>query len=207
MTAPEIVVFDLGKVLVDFDYMRAARAIAAHGTVSPEAINQLINQSPLLTRYELGKMSDKEFFNEVPLATGFQGDFEEFAPLFGDIFSAMPPMIELHAQLQKSGIPTYVFSNTNGLAVAHIRRTFPFFSLFDDYIFSFEHGVMKPDAGLYEVVERKSKRRGEQILYIDDRPENVAAGAARGWRVILQESPEKTIEEIGKMGLLERNQQ
>lgn len=202
MTPPQAVIFDLGKVLVDFDYSRAAKAIAARGTVTPEIINALINQSPLLVRYELGKMSDKEFFNEVRLATGFKGEFEEFGPLFGDIFSAMPPMIELHGELQKSGIPTYIFSNTNPLAVAHIRRTFPFFSRFDDYIFSFEHGVMKPGAGLYEVVERKSKRRGEQILYIDDRAENVAAGAARGWRVILQETPEKTMAEIRRLGLL-----
>lgn len=201
MTAPKIVIFDLGKVLLDFDYMRAAKAIAARGTASPETINALINQSPLLVRYELGKMSDKEFYNEVRSATGFKGDFEEFGRLFGDIFSAIPPMIELQARLQKRGIPTYVFSNTNGLAVAHIRRTFPFFSRFDDHIFSFEHGVMKPDAGLYEVVERKSKSRGEQILYIDDRPENVAAGASRGWRVILQETPEKTLGEIKKIGL------
>lgn len=202
MTPPQVVIFDLGKVLVDFDYSRAAKAIAARSTVTPETINALINQSPLLVRYELGKMTDKEFFNEVRSATGFKGSFEEFGPLFGDIFSEIPPMIELHAQLRKKDIPTYIFSNTNGLAVAHIRRTFPFFSQFDDYIFSFEHGAMKPDAGLYEVVESKSHRCGEQILYIDDRAENVAAGAARGWRVILQETPEKTIAAVKREGLI-----
>ncbi|HWF19851.1 MAG TPA: HAD-IA family hydrolase, partial [Verrucomicrobiae bacterium] len=180
MMPPEVVVFDLGKVLVDFDYSRAARAIAARGTTSAETINQLINQSSLLVRYELGQMTDEAFFKEVCSVSGFKGDFEEFGKLFGNIFSEMPPMIELHAMLQKKKVPTYIFSNTNGLAIAHIRRTFPFFANFDDYIFSYEHGVMKPDAGLYEVVERKSNRYGEQILYIDDRPENVAAGAARG---------------------------
>jgi HAD superfamily hydrolase (TIGR01509 family) len=200
MTLPDVVVFDLGKVLVDFDYSRAAKAIAERGTASVETINQLINQSPLLVQYELGKMSDKEFYDEVCSATGFKGDFEEFGRLFGDIFSEMPPMIELHAALQKKKVPTYIFSNTNGLAVAHIRRTFPFFRKFDDYIFSFEHGVMKPDAGLYEVVERKSNRHGEQILYIDDRAENIAAGAARGWRVILQDTPAKTVAELRKIG-------
>ena len=35
-------------------------------------------------------------------------------------------------------------------------------------------------------------RRGADLIYIDDRPENIAAGAARGWRAILHESPEKT---------------
>ena len=102
-------------------------------------------------------------------------------------------MVQLQAALRQRGLPSYIFSNTNELAVEHIRQSFPFFAKFDGYILSYEHGVMKPDAALYEVVERKCGRRGAEILYLDDRPENVDAGAARGWQVILQESPEKTL--------------
>ena len=111
-------------------------------------------------------------------------------------------MVELQAALRQRGLPTYIFSNTNDLAIAHIRRNFPFYGNFDGYILSYEHGVMKPEAGLYEVVERKCGRRGAEILYLDDRPENIAAGAARGWQVILQETPEKTLAAVEGMGLL-----
>ena len=38
----------------------------------------------------------------------------------------------------------------------------------------------------------KVRRRGAKILYIDDRPENIAAGKKRGWRTILHETPEKS---------------
>src|SRR5437868_15214881 len=100
-------------------------------------------------------------------------------------------MLEVHAQLRARGFPTFIFSNTNDLAITHIRKNFPFFANFDGYILSYEHGVMKPDARLYEVVERLSGGRGSEILYLDDRAENIEAGAARGWNVILQESPEK----------------
>ena len=48
------------------------------------------------------------------------------------------------------------------------------------------------DAKIYEVLEKLAERHGADILYLDDRPENVAAGAARGWRTILHESPEKS---------------
>ena len=95
------------------------------------------------------------------------------------------------AELKKTKLPTYIFSNTNDLAVEHIRNRFPFFSDFDGYVLSYEHGAMKPSAKLYEIVERMSGRRGGEILYIDDRPENVAAGVARGWQGILHESPER----------------
>jgi HAD superfamily hydrolase (TIGR01509 family) len=85
--------------------------------------------------------------------------------------------------------------------VGHIRRRFPFFADFDNYILSYELGVMKPDPKIYEAVESATGRAGEEIVYIDDRAENVEGGLARGWRVILHETPEKTIAALRQMGL------
>ena len=203
MMLPQVVVFDLGKVLLDFDYQIAARNLAARGTASAEMIHKFINQSPLLFRYETGLLTKDEFYTEICAATGFKGDAREFAEVFGNIFSPMTSMIELHSALRQKGIPTFIFSNTNELAVAHIRERYPFFHHFDGYVFSHEHGAMKPQAKLYEVVERATNRRREQILYIDDRAENIAAGAERGWQVILQETPEKTLLAVRKAGLLD----
>ncbi len=200
---PEVVVFDLGKVLVDFDYSIAGRRIAAQGDLSPAEVQNLIDHSPLLFRFETGLMSKEQFFQEVRQATGFRGSMEQFTSFFADIFFPMPEMIELHARLRTRGVPTFIFSNTNELAVSHIRRNFPFFSQFTDHIYSYEHGAMKPDARLYEVVERKTGRCGAQILYLDDRAENVVAGLKRGWQVILQETPEKSWDALKRLGLIE----
>ncbi|MGD0253819.1 MAG: HAD-IA family hydrolase [Verrucomicrobiota bacterium] len=98
-------------------------------------------------------------------------------------------------------MPTYIFSNTNDLAVEHVRRNFPFFKNFDGYIYSYEVGVMKPEAKIYEALEKLAGRHGAEILYLDDRPENVVAGAARGWRTILHESPDKTRAAVEKFRL------
>src|SRR6185436_20117430 len=99
-------------------------------------------------------------------ATGFCGTADDFGGYFADIFAPIPAMIELHAALRRQGLPTWIFSNTNPLAVDHIRRRFPFFREFDGYILSYEHGSMKPDAKLYEVVEHETKHRGAELLYI-----------------------------------------
>ena len=48
----------------------------------------------------------------------------------------------------------------------------------------------------------KVRRRSAEILYIDDRPENIAAGAARGWRTILHETPEKTRAALEKFQII-----
>src|SRR5688572_12783556 len=180
---PKCVVFDLGKVLVDFDYGIAARALAARSRLPAEQVRHVIDQSELLVTYELGKLATRAFYNQVCEATGFCGDLDEFGRLFGDIFTPIDEMIELHAKLREV-VPTYIFSNTNELAVAHIRKTFPFFSNFDAYIYSFEQGAMKPSPSIYGAVEQATRQSGDAILYIDDRFENVEVGRQRGWTVI-----------------------
>ena len=189
---PEIVVFDLGKVLVDFDYSIAVSRIARRSALSPIEVEQFFFHSPLLVDYESGRLTRQEFFEQARQTTGFRGTMEEFGGYFADIFTEIPPMIELHAGLRERGFKTFIFSNTNDLAVEHIRRNFPFFQNFDGYIYSYEVGVMKPESKIYQLLEELAGRRGAEIVYLDDRPENVAGGAARGWRAILHETPEKS---------------
>lgn len=202
MPRPKAIIFDLGKVLLDFDYSIAAGRIAGRCKTPLAEINRYIAQSPLLFRYETGLMTTNEFYREVCGLTGFTEDIDTFSGFFGDIFSPIEPMVQLQADLRARGYPTYIFSNTNDLAIGHIRRNFPFFANFDGYIFSYEHGSMKPDAKLYEIAEKQTGYKGADLLYLDDRTENVDAGAARGWQVILHESYEKTRAALQKMAVV-----
>ena len=198
-----VLVFDLGKVLVDFDYSIAAKRIVPLCKSPADPATFFSQHAALLASYELGKFTTLEFFNQIKTVTGFSGTQAEFNAFFADIFTPIQPMIDLQAELKKTRLPAYLFSNTNDLAIDHIRKRFPFFSDFDGYVLSYEHGSLKPSAKLYEIVERASGRKGAEILYIDDRPENVEAGLARGWQGVLHESPETTREALQKLGLLD----
>src|SRR5438309_3621911 len=187
------VIFDLGKVLVDFDYGIAARKIAARGKMPADQFTHFISQSPLFFRYETGLLTTEQFYAEICVATGFCGQLDEFGQCFADIFVPIPAMVELQAALRKAGLPAYIFSNTNELAVGHIRRAFPFFANFDGYIFSFEQRMMKPHAGIYEITERITGHRTTDLVYIDDRAENLAPAALRKWHVIHHRSADQTI--------------
>jgi HAD superfamily hydrolase (TIGR01509 family) len=180
MNKPSVVVFDLGKVLVDFDYSIAARKIGPRAKLSPPDLYFSLCQSPLLCQYETGAVSTEEFHRQVRASAGLDMELEEFSASFGDIFSEIPLMIQMQAALRAAGVPTWIFSNTNEIAARHIRNRFPFFAHFDGYVLSYEHGAMKPDAKIYEVIERQTGRSGPAILYLDDRAENVAAGLAGG---------------------------
>jgi FMN phosphatase YigB (HAD superfamily) len=202
MIQPKAVIFDLGKVLLDFDYLIAGSKLAVRSDKAPQEFTDLLLQPHLLLQYETGLSSKEEFFQAVCKATGYNGNLTEFAFSFGDIFTPIEPMIAMHADLRRNGYATYIFSNTNELAVDHIRRVYPFFANFDDYVFSFEHRCMKPDSGLYEAVEKSSGRSGPEILYLDDRLENIEAGSVRAWQTILHQTPEMTRIQIKGLGML-----
>ena len=196
------IIFDLGKVLVDFDYSIAAKKIAARSRSAPTDLHAFLGSSPLLVQYESGLLTRRTFFEAVRDAIGFESDLVEFGGYFADIFTEMPGTIALQAELRRRGFKTYIFSNTNDLAIEHVRRNFPFFKNFDGYIFSYEVGGMKPQPEIYAAMETLTGKRGADLIYIDDRLENIEAGLARGWRAILHESPEKTQRALTAFGVI-----
>jgi len=200
---PSVVVFDLGKVLLDFDYGIMARQLEPLSRLKGVELKQVIDQSPLLHQYETGQISTPQLFEAFVSVTGFGGTLEDFSEAFADIFSPIETMLELHARLRARGVPVFIFSNTNELAVGHIRRQFPFFASFDGYVFSHEVGAMKPAAKIYEAVEAMTGKQGTEILYIDDRLENIEAGAARGWHAVFHRSPEETRRAAEEYGVVE----
>src|ERR1022692_4502729 len=131
-----VFIFDLGKVLVDFDYTIAARKIAARSSKAPKDLQAFLGSSPLLVEYESGRLTRETFYHAIRNAIGFRGDLAEFGGFFADIFTEIQPMTALHAELRRRGFKTFIFSNTNDLATEHIRRNFPFFEDFDGYILS-----------------------------------------------------------------------
>ena len=191
--APQAVVFDLGKVLLDFDYSRTARALAPLSDVGPEELRLALDQSPLLVRFETGEITAREMYAEVVRRSGFRGAYAQFAAAFADIFTEIPAMIALHTDLRERGVPTYIFSNTNEVAVDHIWRNYPFFRTFTGHVYSHQARCMKPQSMIYDAVEQLSGRRGAELLYIDDRADNIAAGAARQWQVVHHVSVPATV--------------
>lgn len=202
MSIPKAVIFDLGKVLLDFDYATAINRFLPKSAIGLGEWHRLLNQSPLLHQYETGLLGTEEFFERIGSASGFKGSLAEFKQDFGDIFRAIEPMVQVHGELRGRGVPTYIFSNTNPVAVEHIRAHFPFFQQFQGYIFSFEHRCMKPDPALYRVLEQQAGLHGADLLYLDDRPENILVGQARGWRTVQYEGPEDARQQLTKAGLL-----
>jgi FMN phosphatase YigB (HAD superfamily) len=195
------VVFDLGKVLLDFDYATAAEALAKDSALPAKELLAILNQSPLLHQFETGLMTAEEFEAEVRALSGYRGTTQEFERGFGDIFTEIEEMTAVFDRIRAIPLPICLFSNTNALAIKHIAAAFPFYQKFDHHFLSYELRSMKPHSGIYDALESRAGLRGEDLVYLDDRLENIEAARGRGWNVILHANPADSQAQLRGFGL------
>lgn len=176
---PDAYLFDIGNVIITFDFRISARKIASHSTVSPEEVLALV--SPLTIDLELGKITPAAFIEAASERIGYTGDPDDFHTSFADIFELNLPMVAFIEMLKAEGKSLFLLSNTNGIHVPFFEATYPVFSLFEGRIYSHEVGLMKPDPAIYEVVKSTLPLDPARTIYIDDNPANCEAGAAAGF--------------------------
>lgn len=198
----KIMVFDLGKVLVDFDWMIVVNRMASRSGKPVAAFEPLIANPELLLTYETGLISSREFYEKACGLLGYTGDYSTFCSDFGDMFSELTPMVEVNRSIRKNGIPTYILSNTNEIAIETIKDQFPFFSEFDGYIYSYIEKAMKPDPAIYKALEKLAGKSPGQIVFIDDNAANIEAASALGWATHRHTDHNETVGFLESQGLL-----
>lgn len=96
------------------------------------------------------------------------------------------PAIDLSVQtlraLKGRGHPVYALSNFGREPFVLAEEKFEFLAEFDRRYLSGHMGVAKPDAQIYEMVEADCGHDPRTLLFVDDRAENIAVAANRGWQ-------------------------
>ena len=172
-------IFDLGRVLVDFDHNISAANIARFTGKPQEWLYQLFFESELIKSFDEGRVSPRKFYSEVKKLTGLKISYQEFVPLWADIFSEKKEMSELVTCLKRD-YRLVLMSNVNALQLERIRRNFSVISEFDELVLSYKVGAMKPDPKIYEVAIKAARTTPDRIIYADDRQELVDGGIKVG---------------------------
>lgn len=175
---PATYLFDIGNVIIAFDFNRTTARLAEFCTVSPE--DALAFVGDLTDQLELGKISTEKFFEEASAKIGYRGEVERFRSAFEDIFDLNERMVRFIEEKKSDGARLFLLSNTNGIHVPFFEKTYPVFGLFDDRIYSHEVGLMKPDPAIFSLAIETFSLVPEKTVYIDDRPENCEAGRDAG---------------------------
>jgi len=186
---PEIrfVYFDLGNVLVAFDPEVACANVAALFAVDRDRAHEVIYASGLQTRFEHGQLSGDQYADVVRRQLGRGSKTvatEDILEAISAMFWPIESMADSVRSVRASGIPIGVLSNT---CVAHwqwiLRQSYSAMRVeFEVTILSCEVGSMKPDAAIYQAAERAAGVPTHQILFLDDKIENVRGAQTRGWQ-------------------------
>ncbi|MEV4422967.1 HAD family phosphatase [Patulibacter sp. NPDC049589] len=93
----------------------------------------------------------------------------------------------------RPAVATAALSNSADGARREEERRYGLSDLFDVLVYSHEVGLAKPDPAIYRLTERLLDVRPDEIVFLDDRAENVAAAQACGWHAIRHTSTDASI--------------
>jgi putative hydrolase of the HAD superfamily len=110
-------------------------------------------------------------------------------------------MMEWSARLSRAGIKTGILSNIGDAMELGVLGRFPALTRFNHHTFSHRLGIAKPDAEIYRhAVEGLGVPAGE-ILFVDDREENIVAARAAGMVAVQYLGHREFVEAMERMGL------
>jgi HAD superfamily hydrolase (TIGR01509 family) len=89
------------------------------------------------------------------------------------------PSIELLQKVKAAGQRAYCLSNMSHSTYEHLRDRY-FFEYFDGIVISAQERMIKPDAGIFNLVLDRFDLQAPEVLFIDDSAANVQSATALG---------------------------
>ena len=182
--------FDIGRVLLDFDFERSLARLLPPGI--PDASARMAKLLEHKDEFEAGEMPPDAY---IPWALGVLGSpatAAEFRTAWRQIFTPILPMWDCVRRLSADGHRLILFSNTNAIHCPWVFETYPVLGLFDAAVLSYEVGCVKPARAIYQHAVDTHALVADSTLYIDDLPQNIATGRQFGfhcWQYDLNDHP------------------
>lgn len=203
-TPSDVLLFDLGGVLVDFRGFDDLAAMVPHAG-GVEAVRERWLASPAVRAFEAGKIEPAPFARSFVAEWGLALDPAEFLVRFAawarDLY---PRALELLGRL-RGRHRLACLSNANALHAELYRHALsPFF---EATFFSFELGLLKPDPEIFATVVDRLGVAPARIVLFDDAEPNVRAARAAGLRAELVrgvDELERRIDWLARRGELAR---
>jgi putative hydrolase of the HAD superfamily len=174
--------FDIGKVLLDFDFENSLRRLLPPGTSTQEIDDRLARMLERKDDFEGGLIPIDEYIPWALDILGHEITHETFVQAWQNIFTPNLPMWEVVDQLHSDGHHLILFSNTNAIHCPWIFENYEIFSKFKSGVLSFEVGAIKPEEKIYHHAIDTHGLVPSETLYIDDLPANIETGDRLGFR-------------------------
>jgi len=138
--------------------------------------------------YDEGKLTGLAFWQKFARDAGLRlspATIDELNLLDARYWTTQnPAMVAWQQQLRQHGLLTAILSNMGDNVLANLQREFLWIHDFDALVWSFEHGMAKPDPAIYRLVLEKLNVRPDESLFLDDKLLNVEAAQTLGMKAI-----------------------
>lgn len=179
----DTIIFDFGDIFINLDKEASINGLKKLGL---SQWNEDLNQLNL--QFEKGQISEENFLvgiqKQVPKAS-----IEEISVAWNAILLDFPlHRLEFLQKLSKK-YRLFLLSNTDAIHIETFEREngvsfySDFYQCFEKVYFSFEMGMRKPDAEIYNYVLKHHNLSPNHTLFVDDKKENTDAAAALGIQV------------------------
>ncbi len=195
----EVVLFDLGGVLIDFGGVDAMRELA--GMSSDDEVWRRWLACEWVRAFERGHCSPEEFAAGVVADWGLAIDgpayLAEFSGWLGGPLPGAAELVDDVARVARIGC----LSNTNPVHWVHWER-WPFAERFEFRFLSFELGHVKPDRALFDHVAGLLPVEPARVLFLDDNLVNVEGARAGGFQAEHARGPAEARRALVERGVL-----
>jgi 2-haloacid dehalogenase len=182
----EVVVFDLGNVLITWDPGPAiAKAVGAE-----QAARFLADEEFAFGAWNSEQDAGRSWDEGEQLAVRAHPQWEPairgYRENFPDsLIGAIDDSVEILRELHAAGIRLFALTNWSRELFPVALSRFGFLDLFEDIIVSGQEGVRKPDPAIFEILRERIGISLARCIFIDDSPANNKAAAAAGMDAIL----------------------
>ncbi len=200
------VIFDLGGVLVQTRWDGVTRPLAEMSGLTSEAVMQVVT-GDVGYQFMLGRLDAAEFHQRLAHQLRVEIDADDFFALWRGVIavdddSTRPGGIHDIVRRLRGRYRLAIGSNTDELHYARGLELQPSLEDFDDVLLSYELGRCKPDPQFFVLGLRELGVQADACVFIDDRPDNVAAASSLGITGLQFTSAARLEADLTELGLL-----
>ncbi len=195
-------IFDLGNVLVPFDFRRGYKTLEAFCDCPAEEIPRRVSATTLAADFESGRIPPEEFHRRIAELIGLRMDYPRFCEVWNSVFLPDPLVPEETVRSLRQRYRMLLLSNTNVLHFAMLRENYPILEHFDGYILSHEVGALKPEPRIYREAVARAGCLPRECFFTDDVPAYVEGAKREGIDAVRFTGYENLKAELAARGIL-----
>ncbi|MBI2685742.1 MAG: HAD family phosphatase [Acidobacteria bacterium] len=180
MNVLKTIIFDMGNVIIPFDFRRGYAALESHVDIPAAEIPDRIRETELVPAFESGRMEPREFVNSINRALGADLSYEAFCGIWSSIFLPHTLVPEELIRSLREKYRLMVLSNTNAIHFQMVWNAYPILRHFDRMILSHEVKAMKPDPAIYAAALAQAQAEPGECFFTDDIPAYVEGARRAG---------------------------